>query len=255
MTAEKDSAFILTMQKFRESSAIATLYSQRYGLLKGVAKGIRKTQKKSRNSTVIERGMLVELVVYFKPTRELQTLTNIQVIDFFPSVRIDLFKSALRDLAVEIVIRGMRGNEHSPQLFSCLSDFFSTLDSIRPDPAFPLLIWDFILAFSEHSGFKLTVDRCAGCRDELTDSAYMHIEQGGFLCPRCESKNRGGILVPTAAMHYLQKRDTDRDKIKHSCSTAELRTITHLLASYCRYHFDIQARYRTLEFIDELFGT
>ena len=87
MGAEKTKALILQVLPYRESSCILYLFTEKHGLIHGIAKGIRR--KKSKQD-LIERGFLVELIVYIRPHRELHTLSSIHVLEFFSAVRIYL---------------------------------------------------------------------------------------------------------------------------------------------------------------------
>ncbi len=205
MAAEKTKAFVLKANPYRESSSLLYLYSERHGLVHGIAKGVRR---KKTGLPCLERGFLVELLLYSRPHRDLHTLSGISVLDFFPGIRTDLHKNAVRDMAFEVIIKTMSTDAPHPDVFSYLSDFLSRLESRPPRRCFPAMAWRFFHDFSWLMGFGLNVDACGTCGRTLAGMAGAHLllESGILACDACARLPRGGTaFIPAAVLSTLSE--------------------------------------------------
>lgn len=252
MTIEKTKAFILKTLPYRESSGIFYLLTERQGVIHGIAKGIRK---KKSGSCFPERGFLIEALVYSKPHRELHTLGDVQMIDYYPRIRNDLFKSAVRDAAFETLLASVATGFPSPELFTLLSEFCTALEA-RAGRLFPL-IWHFYAAFSRCMGFGMDSERCVVCKKEFTDvGVFLAIEKGGFTCGQCASVGGKGTILPAAVLRLLAAQSMScLPSHPEGLSREDERRITRLLASFCHYHSDTRLDYKALEFLDSLLFT
>ena len=122
MSAEKTDSVILSVAPYRETSCILRLFTHTHGLVHGIAKGARGGGK---SSTPLDRGFLLESLLYYKPNRELHTLGSPHVTNFFPAIRSDITKSALRDVALELYLKSITQSEPHPELFELLVSFLT----------------------------------------------------------------------------------------------------------------------------------
>ena len=93
MSLQKSEAIILKTQRLGETSKILTLYSRKFGKMKVVAKGSRGL--KSRFFGTLEPLNHIAIVYYFKETRELQLLSQADIIHAFVNLKDNLEKYSL----------------------------------------------------------------------------------------------------------------------------------------------------------------
>ncbi len=248
MGIQKTMAFVLSMLPYRESSAIVTLYTNEYGRVNGIAKGVRK---RSKNALPLERGFLVDLVLYIKQGRDLHTLADINIYDYYPGIRGDLYKTAIRDAAFELILKSVMVSESHPELFSLLQQFLNSLQSSDIPENFALL-WRFYLKTAELLGFALRFDCCRCCGREILghEGGFLVVENGGLYCSRC-GENRS-LAETYINGDVLQKLKGSTLPLK--LSSEELIRLTRLAVSYCRYHLDIRQGFKTIGFIEEIIG-
>ncbi len=251
MSAEKTKAIILKVLPYRESSAILYLFSENHGLIHGIAKGIRK--KKSKQD-FLERGFHVELIVYIKLHRELHTVSSVQVLDFFPSIRTSLIKSALRDAAFETTLAAITVPDFHPELYTFFIKFISYLDSSSEKKCHPFALWLFYHRFSQYMGFGLDLENCILCGSPLKQNAFLSMNMDGFGCGICRKNKQDSYSVSREVRSYLAHGKPKPERLHSMVSKKTLRKITWLLADYCRYHFDTQKEYKALVFLDEMAG-
>ena len=215
MSAEKTDSVILSVTPYRETSCILRLYTRARGLVHGIAKGARS----GKSCIPLDRGFLLESLVYYRPNRELHTLGSPHVTNFFPAIRSDITKSALRDVALELYLKSITQSEPHPELFELLVSFLAGMEeSSEREALFPRL-WQFIHHYCLLAGFGIDTDGGNGGGgegiDEAVVKAIMDIENGRAR------RYRGG----------------------------EALRVTELLLLYCRRHFDIRASFNSLEFL------
>jgi len=221
MSAEKTESIILTAAPYRETSCILRLFTRSRGLVHGIAKGARRSGGKSVPAP-LDRGLLLEALLYHRPNRELHTLGNLHVTNFFHGIRADITKSALRDIAIELCLKSITEPSPHPELFDLLLGFFAGLDGVNNvanDNANAdfVKLWRFIGGYCEHTGFGIDAENCAGSG---VDSRILKI-----------------ISAEDAAESYS------------GCSMNECVNATEQLLRYCRRHFDIRAAFNSMEFV------
>jgi DNA repair protein RecO (recombination protein O) len=157
---EHCSCIVLSVLPFRETSAIVSLLSRTHGRVGGIAKGIRRAKKAP---LPLERGQHIDLVLYYRPHRELHTMSQISIVNFFGATRSSLGKLAVRDAALEIALKTLSATEAHPELFDFAAAFLSRLEA-APEGALPLpLLWRFLAGWSALLGFRINLEACIRC--------------------------------------------------------------------------------------------
>jgi DNA repair protein RecO len=246
MSTQKVTAIVLTLAPYRETSCILRLFTPTHGLVHGVAKGVRKDSK----SVPLDRGFLLETLLYYRPNRELHTLGSPQVIDFFSDLRTNIVKSALRDIALELYLKSITQSEPHPELFDLIVSFLKNLESANRDIVFPLL-WHFINRYCFLAGFGIDIEECQSCgADMAKEGGILDIAAGVLICKKCAPvRTHTQANLDASIIGFLEEIDLDRGA---NLQKHEYLRITELLLSYCRHHFDIHGTFNSLEFIKSL---
>jgi DNA repair protein RecO len=206
------------MTPYRETSCILRLFTRGRGLVHGIAKGVRKGGKSSTPAP-LDRGFLLETLVYYKPNRELHTLGGLHVTNFFLGIRADITKSAIRDIALELYLKTIPQSDPHPELFDLMVGFMADIEeSVKSDILFPLL-WRFICRYCLLTGFGIDTENYGACG--IDDSAVKFIEN----------------------IDDLPRRYTRDECLK----------TTESLLQYCRRHFDVRGQFNSLEFARSMF--
>jgi len=182
----------------------------------GIAKGARRSGGKS-TPTPLDRGLLLEALLYHRPNRELHTLGGLHVANFFHGIRADITKSAIRDIAIELYLKSITEPSPHPELFDLLLGFLEGLDCADNVNAAFYMLWRFIVEYCEHTGFGIDAENHAGGG---LDSRIVNIISGGDAAGSRDRYSKGECV-----------------------------NVTEHLLLYCRRHFDIRATFNTMEFI------
>jgi DNA repair protein RecO (recombination protein O) len=248
MSIEKSVHLVLAVMPYRETSAIVTLLSHRFGRVSGIARGVRR---KPRAPLVLERGQLVELVLYVKPHRDLHTIGSISVVNYYPGIRSSLGRFALRDAAFELILRSMSASETHGDLFEYAVAFLDRLECTPVSP-FPIeTLWHFFSGWAVLHGFSLNFETCVRCADSrvATEGGVLATDRGGLVCCACSGAHAAACasFLPGPVVLLLRG-----EGLAPALPGSEQRRVTRLLAGYCRYHLDIRAEFKTLDFLESV---
>jgi DNA repair protein RecO (recombination protein O) len=251
MNIERTTAFVLHVLPYRESSSILHLFTRSHGMVHGIAKGVLKPGSRQVRP---ERGLLVEVVVYLRPSRDLHILGDLQLIDYYSTIRGDLYKTAFRDCAFEMLLKAVTGTGSHPEVFELLEWFITVLQHTSGSAGYFPLLWRYFVELFGRMGFGMDPAACAGCgvRLDIDPGAFLAIDKGGFLCARCAGTAYRGSYVRTPLLRSLEEPPDGPGPACCMATAAEYVRFTRLLASYGRYHFDIRSDLTTLDFIEEM---
>lgn len=195
MGLKHDQGIVLRGFPFGEADRVVVVLSPNHGKLRTVAKGVRKT--KSRFGGRLEPFTHVDLVLY--EGRNLDTITQVEVIEAFPVLRADLDKVLAASTMVEAIDAVTQENESSLRAFLLLQRGLKTLEAA---PVHPDLVTAFLLGVAEVVGIAPAFDHCAGCgrTDGLTRFSFA---DGGALCDK--DRAPGAVALRDGLTDYLAR--------------------------------------------------
>ncbi len=226
-------AVVLRSMEYGETSRINTLFTLEQGKMAVIARGARSSR--SRFGSTLDPMAHIEAIIYIKPTRELQTITDASHVRAYPGIREYLDRIEIGLKALELTNALLPDGLENRELFSLLVEVLSTLnepyDRVRNLSPFFQLRLASILGFSP-SFEKREVE-------ELTDA-------GGIL-----EMQSGAIFSSTGS--HVGERTASRSSLRafaifarapiHKVLQLALRPETEsevadMITSYMRYHFE-----------------
>jgi DNA repair protein RecO len=246
MSIEKTVHLVLSVMPYRETSVIATLLSRRFGRVSGIAKGVRR---KPTAPLTLERGQLVELVLYLRPHRDLHTIGAISVVNYFPSIRTDIGRMALRDACFELMLNSATASETHGEMFDFAEAFLARLETLPASPPPFHALWSFFHGWAKLSGVMLNVRECVRCRHPrvAAEGGLLTSERGGIVCSSCAGTGIAGSpsFMPGPVVAFLLGLAPPPP-----LPPGEQKRISRLLADHCRYHLDIRNELKALAFCE-----
>jgi len=251
MAPVKTRGLVLKDQPYRETSSIVYLFSKECGVIHGIAKGVRSGGKKG---TPLERGQEIETLVYQKPNRTLHLLGSIENRSFFPGIRGNMFKTAIRDSAFELMLRVIQPDEPLPELFNYTESFMNDLEKASSANCTPYALWRFLFVFSAIEGFHLNVEKCISCGKSLSHgiSGSISVSNGGVICSSCFPLQGGKNTTPPGVFKFLLGNGLSGEDLDNELTSGTKRNITRLLADYCLHHFGHTSTLKSLDFLVSL---
>lgn len=193
MALRNDQGIVLRGYPFGEADRVVVLLSPNRGKLRTVAKGVRKT--KSRFGGRLEPFCHVDLIVY--EGRNLDTITQVSMIEAFTHLRADLDRVLAAGTMVEVVDAVAQEDEPTLRLFLLLQRGLRALDAAPPHPD---LVTSFLLKAAGVIGLAPALDECAGC-GRSDDLSRFSFPAGGVLCERCRTP--GAYALRAGLTEYL----------------------------------------------------
>ncbi|MBU1014240.1 MAG: DNA repair protein RecO [Bacteroidetes bacterium] len=136
--------------KYSETSIIAKIFTEKFGLQSYIIKGARR--KKSKISPVVFQHLsLVELTANHKEKSNIHFLQDVRLTYQYSSIPYDIHKSSILLLINEILYRSIKEEEVNTELFDFISNSLQWLDLRASGFANFHLV--FLLQLSKYLGF------------------------------------------------------------------------------------------------------
>lgn len=176
-------AINLKSYNLSEADKIIVMYTKDYGLMRGVAKGIKKAKSKlgaRMDSLVANKVMLYK-------GKNLDTICQAEALNTFKDTRKDLDKLVYSSYISEII--SVFGVEDDPSSKEVYELFYKALDRIseaKSKKDAMIAVIKFQLKMMLIAGFGLEFDSCLCCREQILDEdMYFSTQMGGVVCEEC----------------------------------------------------------------------
>lgn len=193
MAIRHDQGIVLRSYPFGEADRVVVLLSPNSGKLRTVAKGVRKT--KSRFGGRLEPFTHVDLVLY--EGRNLDTITQVAVLEHFPRMRSDLDAVVRAGTMVETADAVAQEDEAAIRLFLLLQRGLKSLEAGQRSPD---LITSYLLKLADVVGVAPSLLQCASC-GRVDGLHRFSFSGGGSLCDRCGAE--GSVKLRDGLTQYL----------------------------------------------------
>ncbi|MEI6040335.1 MAG: DNA repair protein RecO [Candidatus Berkelbacteria bacterium] len=218
----KTKGIILKRTNLGEADRIVTIFTQKFGKIKVVAKGVRKTLSKMAGH--LEPFCLTNFQIV--EGRNLDTITGATVEKCFFGLRSDLEKTNACFYMAEIVDKMVEESVVHEEIFELLDLTFSHADELIS----PLLISYFEINFLAEMGFKPELYECVSCQTKIESGENnFDFNHGGLVCGSCGT----GRSISDKAIKMIRLfLDHDFSKIKKIQVTPDLISEIQIVTSY-----------------------
>jgi DNA repair protein RecO (recombination protein O) len=246
-------AVTLRSQDYSETSRIVSFFSREKGLVKGIAKGARG--RKGRFASTLEPLQRVRVTLSIKETRDLQTVTQADLLHPFAGVRQDLFRSTYAQAVAELLGRLSWREDPGEEIYDLLLGVLGAYDGGIGDPQ--LLFLFFQIRLAGDLGYAPHFERCAGCGGTLKDGGRFSFPQGAAWCGSCTPDAGYGTGVAGETLE-LGHRLADSSGLAASASLQPSRRarseLSGLLRRHLEYHTETSLSLRALALAESLGG-
>lgn len=219
----KTRGIVLHRIRYSESSIIAKIYTEQFGLCSCLAQGARK-KKSSAKANLLQPLSLIELVMYHKETSGLQKVKELKGGDTLFSVQSDMAKTAIALFLSEMLARSLREETPNKPLFDFLYESVKTLDAVENPASFHLL---FLVKLSKFLGFYP--------HGEFSDEKmFFNLPEGIFVS---EKPHHLHYLDPEFSVLLRHLMSLDFDQLKNfSVDGKKRKILLEKIIDYYRLH-------------------
>lgn len=232
-TIIKSKAFVLNKLDYGDTSKIVNLFTEEFGRIAGIIKGARSA--KSKIGKAVDILNFVEIVFYRKENRDIQVITQADLISHFPNIKSDLEKLKYSSAIIELVLKLTVENDPHKRLFTGVERILKRMDS---EDTAPILLFAFFFKFFlSEIGYGLVTDSCSECNKDLFDSdEIIYNYELGFLCDTCGKDH----LISYNFSSELFSKIICLSQREKSCSykISELESITTFFEKFLIYQID-----------------
>lgn len=195
-------AINLKSYNLNDADKIMVMYSKENGLIKGVAKGIKKPKSKLG----ARMDLLVANTLQILKGRSLDTIVQAQTVNHFRKTREDYDKLMLSSYISEVVMNFGEGSEAaSKEIYELLYKALNKVSNSESKKDMLIAVIKFQLKMLLIMGFCVELDSCLCCREQILDEdMYFSSAMGGVVCKECNEHLGVKLRMHHKIRNFLQ---------------------------------------------------
>lgn len=202
----KTRGIVLRTTLYSESSVVAQIFTEKFGIQSYMINGVKKTKAKIPMN-ILQPLHLLDLVVYHKANSQIQRVSEAKALPVFRSIPYHLVKNTMVQFLNEVLYKSIRQQHVDEHLFAYLFNAISWFDETD----------DFNVNF--HLAFLMKLSRFLGFAPQAkmrSDQKYFDLQEGSFtslvpLHPYFISDVDGGSLIELLAAPFEKINDSNFD--------------------------------------------
>ncbi len=180
MNLVKTKAIVIRSIPYGESDLVVIFFSPAEGIIRGMAKGARKSRKRFQGS--LEPFATVMLGAAIKESGALARVDAADLVNARLGIREDLKKYGAGSVMLELVSIFEVAGAHSGDAFSLLE---TALDVLEMSSSPLSLLAAFFPGYLRLSGFAIPLSSCGRCGADLAITGAMYAGGFSICCPGC----------------------------------------------------------------------
>ncbi len=197
-------AIVIKKTRFSEGDSIVTFFSEQYGKIRFLAKGI--CFFKNRFHGRLEPASCVSLSYSGRGIRDLLFFSSCESLDTFKGIGEDHKKIFSAFYFLELVDSWFKENDPNPSIYHLLHASLSLLEKMT---SYETLIRIFELRLLTITGYSPKLDMCVICGLKPKEKRIsFNYEKGGIICSRCVGGRVTGPKISLGALNFAQAGST-----------------------------------------------
>lgn len=221
-------AIILRSIDYQDSSKILTMLTEEHGKIALIAHGAKKP--KSKLSGVLDTGAVLDVVYYYKASREVQTLTEASVSFSTDIFRKEFERAAILYATLELAAQLIHENEVNKPVFDFIFRVIQWLaEAKKTSPAifaYVQLRMAEIIGIGLHSTVQVN-----------KVPVYLNVVSGN-ISEQAEDELSYKLSEAQALFIMMALRSKSKKIFSITLENGELKQLVHHLDVYFKYHID-----------------
>jgi DNA repair protein RecO (recombination protein O) len=233
---------VLRTVKYGESSVIATVFTEIFGIQSYMVNGVR-TQTKTSKAHFFQPSSLLDLQVYHNELKNLQRIKELKWSVLYKNILSDVTKNAVALYMVELLFKCLKQPETNSDLFNFCEDAFIQLDGSTEEITANFPIY-FSLQLATFFGFQL--------QDNYSEKRNIfNLNEGKFSNEELASANYVNKDISSYISQLLKvMHPNELSEIKMNRNTRK--AILKSLESYYAWHIPDFGIMKTLNVLHEV---
>ena len=236
-----------------EADKIMVMYSKEKGIIRAVAKGIKKTTSKLGG----RMDLLVANKLMLNKGSNLDTICQAEALNTFYKLRCDMNKLFYSMYCAEIVSNfGIENDPNSEEIFNLFYTFLETISNASAKEQIMLCVIKFQLKIMEITGYSIQFLSCIRCNKTVDnkDELFFSVEQGGILCSHCADNINKKIKIPFKIVQFLntilKENFTSKTEYDNVITEKICTVCINLLKDYIEYYSP--KRFKTSKILESI---
>jgi DNA repair protein RecO (recombination protein O) len=227
----KTEAVVLSKLNYGDTSSIVTLYTREQGKISVIIKGARRPS--SKIGLLFDPVNHLQVILYSKATRDVQLVSNADLLNHFPHIREELDKLKYAYAVLELVKKLTPDHETNDKLFRGIIRILCLLDSSNEAPIINFL--KFFLFFLTETGYQLQLKSCVSCGAEIINGTNVFYSMNkGLLCANCKNSFLDAALLKPELFELL--KCLMRNEIRITANSELTSAALDFLEKYLKFH-------------------
>lgn len=167
--------------KYGDTSLIATIFTEQYGVQSYMVQGVRSSKAKNNKAALLQPATLLDMVVYHKPQTKLHRIKEFQYAYIYTQLQEDIVRNSIALFSAEVLLRMLPEEAIMHELFAFSFQYFQQLDAmpVAHIANFPLY---FLIQCSRILGYEISGTYTA-------ETPYLNMQDGAFTAtpPRMDT--------------------------------------------------------------------
>ncbi|WP_182346874.1 DNA repair protein RecO [Tomitella gaofuii] len=239
MRLYRDRAVVLRRHKLGEADRIITLLTRDHGLVRAVAKGVRRTRSRFGGRLEPFGHIDVQLYPGRNPGRGLATVTQVQILDAFTDPIVADYALYTTASAVLETSERLAGEEHAPvrdQYLLAVGALRALASARRPAG---LILDSYLLRAMSVAGWAPALTECARCGQNGPHRAF-HVAAGGAVCVHCRPP--GSATPAEGVLELMLALERGVWDVAEAAPAQARSQASGLVAAHLQWHLERQLR-------------
>jgi len=226
----KTEAIVLSKMNYGDSSSIASLFTENLGKISVIVKGARSP--KSNYGKIVDPLNYLAVVLYKKESREIQLLSQADIVEHYPNIKNDLSKLGYAYGVVELVKNLLADHEVNKKIFKGMVKILSRLNS--GEEKSEITFGRFFMFLLKETGYEIQIDSCALCGKQKFDGDVFYNFEKGLICGECKKTVVDNYDINLELLRYLNCLKTNESA--ETFSNLILRKAIVFMENHLKYH-------------------
>ena len=241
MRLYRDRAVVLRQHKLGEADRIVTLLTRDHGLVRAVAKGVRRTRSKFGSRL----EPFAHIDVQLHPGRNLDIVTQVVSIDAFAADIVNDYGRYTCGCAILETAERLAGEERNPMPALqrlTVGALRAVADASRPRE---LVLDAYLLRAMGIAGWAPAITECARCAAPGPHRAF-HVAAGGSVCVHCRPS--GSVTPPQGVLDLMAALHDGDWEFAQASQAGHRSQASGLVAAHLQWH--LERKLRTLPLVE-----